>query len=86
MLRHSFAFALPVATERTKCAEKRFYSREMENRLCTTSLAQVIPDSFCVLYADFSDEVAVVNAWQDNASKIMLHNRAPSGCGSHLIA
>ena len=62
MLRHSFAFALPAATERTKCGEKGFYSREMENRLCTTIHAQVIPDSFCVLYADFRDEVAIVNA------------------------
>ena len=86
MLRHSFAFALPVATESTKCAEKRFYSRKMENWLCTTTHVQIIPDSFCVLNADLSDEVAVVNAKQDNASKITPHNSPPSGCGSHSIA
>ena len=63
MFRHSFAFALPVASERTEMrCKKGFYSREMENRLCTTIPAQVIPDSFCILYSDFRDEVAVVNA------------------------
>ena len=59
MRRNTFAFALHVAIEYKNMPLKTFSQGKLETRLAAHSFLR------CIIYADFSAEAAIVNAWRN---------------------